>query len=66
MQLSEREMDEIVQICSCYESGFNAGRMKLSSDNNPHMNEKLYMSWMLGHNIGVQLDFMEYDEGWIN
>ena len=67
MDRDEKEIENVVQICQAYENGFNAGRMNLSADNNAHMRESdEFYAWHFGHNIGIQLELMEYEEGWIN
>ena len=65
--MDEEEIENVVQICQAYEHGFNAGRMNLSSDNNTHDRESNeFYAWMFGHNIGIQIELMELDEGYIN
>ena len=65
--MDEQEIDQVVEICQAYEHGFNAGRMNLAADNNDYKRETpKYYAWMLGHNIGIQIELMELDEGYIN
>ena len=61
------EVENIVEICQAYEDGFSAGRMNLSADNNIHKLESdNYYAWLLGHNIGIQIELIELDEVYIN
>ena len=61
------QVETIIELCEAYESGFNAARMNLSSDNNDYIKKTdNYYAWMLGHNVGIQAELFELDEGWIN
>jgi hypothetical protein len=61
------QVEEILEICSAYESGVNAGRMNFSADLNSHEEETtLYYAWAIGHNTGIQTEFIEMDEIYIN
>ena len=67
MDISDQEVEEIITICQSYEDGFSAGRMNISADNNPFFTkDKRYISWMLGHNIGIQVELLQMEEGYIN
>lgn len=61
------EVENIVELCQAYENGFSAGRMNLSSDNNGyHRETDNYYAWMLGHNIGIQIELMELEDTYVN
>lgn len=61
------DKEQVIQICEAYEDGQMAGRMNLSADNNIHTREsKEFYAWIVGHNMGIQMEFIEYEEGYIN
>lgn len=65
--MDDKEIEEVVAICQEYELGMNAGRLNLSMDNNKNqLATPKYYAWMLGHNIGIQNELIELDEGYIN
>ena len=65
--MDEEQIEEVIEICQSYEHGFSAGRMNLAADYNKHeYQSKLYYAWMCGHNTGIQLELIEYEEGYIN
>ena len=65
--MDEKEVEQVVEICQEYEHGMSAGRLKLSMDANKNIKETpKYYAWLLGHNIGLQNELIELDEGYIN
>ena len=65
--MDNKEIQQVIQICEAYEDGQMAGKMNLSADNNIHLKEsKEFYAWVVGHNMGIQLEFIEYEEGYIN
>ena len=65
--MDEKEIENVVEICQAYENGFTAGRMNLASTNNTFKREsEQYYACVLGHNVGIQTEFVELDEGYIN
>jgi hypothetical protein len=65
--MDNKEIENVVEICQAYKVGFDAGRMNLSTVYNDYKKEtEQYYAWILGHNVGVQAELMDLDEGWIN
>jgi hypothetical protein len=57
------EIEKVLEICAAYESGYTAGRLNFAVDTNVHSREtELYYAWMVGHNMGIQLELMELDD----
>ena len=65
--MDNREIENVVEICQAYKRGFDAGRINLATIHNEFKHEtEQYYAWILGHNVGVQTELIELDEGYIN
>jgi hypothetical protein len=65
--MENKEIENVVEICQAYKVGFDAGRLHLSTIYNEYEKEtENYYAWILGHNVAIQSELTDYDEGWIN
>lgn len=64
--MDDEEIENVVSICQAYNDGYNAGRMNMSIDNYYTHSSGEYYAFMFGHNVGMQAEFLEYEEGYLH
>ena len=61
--MEEKEIDEVINICSNYELGYNAASLQISSDTNPNVvSTKEHLAWLLGYQVTMNSIFVEHRE----